>query len=188
MDAGACVGAKGWGYARGGGTFCLHVWESVVSAGWRVCVCGGVEEVLLFPSAGKQCPRRVFYGSCWTLISFVPHLSPAAAALSPAKACAPPSSSPHPSLKKKKKSHAPRALASPVSTTGLPNVPCGQVCNKSIKVQHAYENLKMNFKMYHKIALMDNFPPVFPNSCLIPLNPHVLFNSLDFHLCCCLQK
>lgn len=41
MDAGACVGAKGWGYARGGGTFCLHVWESVVSAGWRVCVCGG---------------------------------------------------------------------------------------------------------------------------------------------------
>lgn len=34
MEVGACVGAGG----RGGreGTFCLHVWESVVSAGWGV--------------------------------------------------------------------------------------------------------------------------------------------------------
>lgn len=30
MEVGACVGARD---ARGGGTFCLHVWESVVSAG-----------------------------------------------------------------------------------------------------------------------------------------------------------
>lgn len=32
MGAGACVGAGG----RGGVAFCLHVWESVVSAGRRV--------------------------------------------------------------------------------------------------------------------------------------------------------
>lgn len=44
-----------------------------------VCVWGREREcesrvgvgVLLFPSAGKQCHWRVFYGSCWTLISFV---------------------------------------------------------------------------------------------------------------------
>lgn len=40
---------QGGGWGGVGGTFCLYVWESVVSAGW------GVEEVLLFPSAGKQC-------------------------------------------------------------------------------------------------------------------------------------
>lgn len=47
---------------------------------WRV----GAGEALI-PSAHKQCPRRVFYGSCWTLISFVARLSSAAAALSPQK-------------------------------------------------------------------------------------------------------
>lgn len=75
MEAGACVGAGG----KGG-----HLLSACVGE----CCERRVEEVLLSPSAGKQCLRRVFYGSCWTLISFVPHLSPAAAALSP-KACAP---------------------------------------------------------------------------------------------------
>lgn len=88
MAVGACVGAGDAGGREGGteGTFCLQVWESVVSAGW-----GRARR--LFPSAGKQCPRRVFYGSCWTLISFVARLSSAAAALSPQKrAPAPPES------------------------------------------------------------------------------------------------
>lgn len=33
MEVGACVGAGDAGGREG--TFCLHVWESVVSAGWR---------------------------------------------------------------------------------------------------------------------------------------------------------
>lgn len=87
-----------------------------------------MEEVLLFPSAGKQCPRRVFYGSCWTLISFVPYLSSAAAALSPQKR-APPLPTP---LKK------PRTTRSGLTGVHnrLPNIPHG-LCNKSIKYQHA---------------------------------------------------
>lgn len=63
-----------------------------------VCMCGrvllraGWRRVAVTPVCpGKQCPRRVFYGSCWTLISFVPRLSRAAAALSPP---APPPPSP----------------------------------------------------------------------------------------------
>lgn len=85
MVVGACVGAgdAGRGGEGKGATFCLQVWESVVSAGW-----GRARR--LFPSAGKQCPRRVFYGSCWTLISFVARLSSAAAALSPQKRAPPP--------------------------------------------------------------------------------------------------
>lgn len=94
MVVGACVGAgdAGRGGEGKGATFCLQVWESVVSAGW-----GRARR--LFPSAGKQCPRRVFYGSCWTLISFVARLSSAAAALSPQKRAPPPSPP---------ESHAPR--------------------------------------------------------------------------------
>lgn len=102
-----------WARGRGGGregTFCLHVWESVVGAGgW-----------LLFPSAGKQCPRRVFYGSCWTLISFVARLSCAAAALSPQKRARPPRTT--------------RYLR---STTGLRVSPTGKVCNRSINNRSA---------------------------------------------------
>lgn len=110
------------------------------------CCAPGGGGSLLFPSApGKQCPRRVFYGSCWTLISFVPRLSRAAAAAAlspphpptpkpllfppPRKKRAPLPFSCSPSLKKKKKKkiHAPRAFlrphrcpqqASPLSPTG----------------------------------------------------------------------
>lgn len=120
MEVGACVGA---GDARGGGgTFCLQVWESVVSAGGRERV--GAGEALLFPSAGKQCPRRVFYGSCWTLISFVARLSSAAAALSPQKRAPPP---PPP---RKATHHAFTALLE--VHNGLHSIPCGKACNKSI--------------------------------------------------------
>lgn len=102
-----------------------------------VCMCG---RVLCAPGGGgccysrlpgKQCPRRVFYGSCWTLISFVPHLSRAAAALSPAKACAHPTPLPHPLLLS-----PPNPQKKPCTTrsgfTGvrnwLPNIPHGGKC------------------------------------------------------------
>lgn len=92
MEVGACV----WGVGEGG-----HLLSACVGECCERRVEGvGVEEVLLFPSAGKQCPRRVFYGSCWTLISFVPHLSSAAAALSPQKRAPPP-----PLLPPKKATH-----------------------------------------------------------------------------------
>ena len=97
-----------------------------------VCKCGrvwwwwGEEEALLFPSAGgKQCPRRVFYGSCWTLVSFVPHLEPRSCccccAFTPTQA-----------------THHASAPASPLSTVNPPprqppNIPHGRLCNKSIK-------------------------------------------------------
>lgn len=99
MVVGACVGAgdAGGGGEGRGATFCLQVWESVVSGGW-----GRARR--LFPSAGKQCPRRVFYGSCWTLISFVARLSSAAAALSPQKRASPP----RPTAPAPPESHAPR--------------------------------------------------------------------------------
>lgn len=88
MEAGACVGAGGRGGDAKGEEG--HLLFPCVG---ECCECrvegGGVEEVLLVPSAGKQCPRRVFYGSCWTLISFVPQVSPAAAALSPQKRMVP---------------------------------------------------------------------------------------------------
>lgn len=86
MEVGACVGTGGrWG--EGGHLLSVCVGECCECPAEGV----GVEEVLLFPSAGKQCPRRVFYGSCWTLISFVPYLSSAAAALSPQKRAPTPS-------------------------------------------------------------------------------------------------
>lgn len=137
--------AGGWG--RGGGTFCLHVWESVVSAGW------GVEEVLLlFPSAGKQCPRRVFYGSCWTLISFVTHLSPAAAALSP-QSVRPP------------KPRTTRAGLTGVNHR-IPKIPHGHSCNKSIKDRDLQGRvcIKKNhvYKDELEISLMNNFPLIIP--------------------------
>lgn len=147
MEVGACVGAGG----RGGreGTFCLHVWESVVSAGW------GVEEVLLFPSAGKQCPRTAFYGSCWTLIPFVLHLSSAAAALSPQKRALPP-----PQQK-------PRTTRSGLTGAHnrLPNIPHGQLCNKSIKDQHVHADVCIKNEIavnkdVLKISPMNNFPPI----------------------------
>lgn len=104
------------------------------------CRVEGVEEVLLFPSAGKQWPRRVFYGSCWTLISFVPHLSPAAAALSPQKRAPPPSPLP-------KKSHAPRALASPVSTTGFPISPTGNCVTNQLKISMCTRACALEMKL-----------------------------------------
>lgn len=79
-----CLGEEGGAVGRrdarvGGGS------SPLLSACVGECCCapggGGFAVTPVCP--GKQCPRRVFYGSCWTLISFVPHLSRAAAALSP---------------------------------------------------------------------------------------------------------
>lgn len=84
------VGAEGREfYFWGGG--CKHLLstsvgeccESRVGGGWRRRRC------CYSRLPGKQYPRRVFYGSCCTTISFVPHLSPAAAALSPQKRAPP---------------------------------------------------------------------------------------------------
>lgn len=78
MEVGACVGAGDAG-GEGGRLLSACVGECRERRVEGV----GLEEVLLFPSASKQCPRTAFYGSCWTLIPFVLHLSSAAAALSP---------------------------------------------------------------------------------------------------------
>lgn len=79
---------------------------------------------LLFPSAGKQCPRRVFYGSCWTLISFVARLSSAAAALSPQKRARTPTPL-HPPGK-------PRTTRYLRSTTGLRESPTGKCATNQL--------------------------------------------------------
>lgn len=105
------------------------------------CAPGGGGFAVTPVCPGKQCPRRVFYGSCWTLISFVPHLSRAAAALSPpspalrsptARSSPPrikrvPRLTP-PSRKKKATHHALLRPASPVSATGFPSIPHGAKC------------------------------------------------------------
>lgn len=133
MEVGACV----WGVGEGG-----HLLSACVGECCERRVEGvGVEEVLLFPSAGKQCPRRVFYGSCWTLISFVPHLSSAAAALSPQKRAPPPP------LLPPQKSHAPRALASPVSTTGFPISPTDNRVTNQLKISMCTRACALKMKL-----------------------------------------
>lgn len=109
-----------WGRGRGGEGG--HLLSACVG---ECCECGGG---LLFPSAGKQCPRRVFYGSCWTLISFVARLSSAAAALSPQKRARPPPSPPP-----RKATH--HAL---LEVHDRPeSIPHGKACNKSINNRSA---------------------------------------------------
>lgn len=89
----------------------------------------GAAEALLFPSAGKQCPRRVFYGSCWTLISFVARLSSAAAALSPQKR-APPLPLPPPPGKPR----TTRLRPYPGSTTGFTVSPAGKCVTNQLMI------------------------------------------------------
>lgn len=149
MEVGACV----WGVGEGG-----HLLSACVGECCERRVEGvGVEEVLLFPSAGKQCPRRVFYGSCWTLISFVPHLSSAAAALSPQKRAPPP-----PLLPPQKKPRTTRSGLTGVHNR-LPNIPHGQPCNKSIKDQHVHAGVCIKNEIAvnkdaSKISPMNNSP------------------------------
>lgn len=87
------VGAEGRGFFFFFWGGCKHLLstsvgeccESRVGGGWR----RRRRRCCYSRLPGKQYPRRVFYGSCCTTISFVQHLSPAAAALSPQKRASP---------------------------------------------------------------------------------------------------
>lgn len=141
------VGEEGGGRAgRQEGRACGGGSSPLLSACVGECCCAGWRGVAVTPVCpGKQCPRRVFYGSCWTLISFVPRLSRAAAALSPSlhlisllppPAFALPSPqkrAPPPSLEGKKKPRTTRSCGLTGVRNRLPHYPPrGQVCNKSI--------------------------------------------------------
>lgn len=137
-------GEGGWRAGRrdarvGGGS------SPLLSACVGECCCapGGGGSLFLPSAPVNNASRRVFYGSCWTLISFVARLSRAAAALSPPappplpscpalpspqKACAFP-----PPSRKKKKPRTTRYCGLTGDRNRLPHYPPrGQVCNKSI--------------------------------------------------------
>lgn len=128
---------------------------------------GGMEEVLLFPSAGKQCLEE---SVLWLVLDSDFFCS----ASEPRSCCA------FPRKKKKKKPRTTHSVTSPVSTTGFlisptDNCVTNQLKDQDVQVRVCIKKKIPENKVVLKISLMNNFI-----LWLIPVNPSSDSNSIHF--------